>query len=119
VKKEKGVSGDGEIFLLLTAFISGFVIMALEITAFRIFAPYFGFSIFVSGTLIGTVMIALSLGYYLGGKLADKEGDPKTIFTWIFYAMIYIFVTLISYKLILSFFSGLFISGVIFSSVIL
>ena len=120
VKKiEKGVATQGEYFLLLTAFIAGFVVMALEITAFRIFAPYFGFSIFVSGTLIGIVMVALSLGYYLGGKLADKKGDPRTIFNWIFYAMVYVFVTLVSYKIILAFFSEMFITGVIVSSIVI
>ncbi len=106
-------------FLLLTAFIAGFVVMALEIVGFRIFAPYFGFSIFVSGTLIGIVLIALTAGAYCGGILADKKGDYNTIFYWIFYAVIYMFIALISYKYILSYFSSFFLPGVIISSLVL
>ncbi len=56
---EKGEKLEKEPFLLVTAFVTGFVIMALEIIGFRIFAPYYGFSIYVSGVLIGIVMIAL------------------------------------------------------------
>ncbi|MDP3733850.1 MAG: fused MFS/spermidine synthase [Nanoarchaeota archaeon] len=115
--KEEAVCGKK--FLFLTAFIAGFVVMALEIVAFRIFAPYFGFSIYVSGTLISIVMIALSVGYYYGGQLADRKGDQTTLFRWIFYSMIYVFATLISYKYILSFFSTMFMTGIVLSSLLL
>lgn len=60
------------LFLLLIAFISGLSIMAMEISASRLLAPYFGTSLFVWTNIIGIVLIALSLGYYIGGKLADK-----------------------------------------------
>ena len=58
-------------FLLAVAFISGLAIMAMEISASRLLAPYFGTSIFVWTNIIGVVLVALSLGYYFGGKLAD------------------------------------------------
>jgi spermidine synthase len=61
---------------LTTAFITGCVIMSLELTAFRLYAPYFGYSTYVWGSMIGVVMIALSAGYALGGWLADRSrGD--------------------------------------------
>jgi len=59
-------------FLLIIAFVSGFSIMAMEISASRLLAPYFGSSLFVWTNIIGIVLIALSFGYYIGGKLADK-----------------------------------------------
>jgi spermidine synthase len=47
--------------------------MALELVGSRILAPVFGDSIFVWGALIGVVMAALSLGYYVGGRMADRR----------------------------------------------
>jgi spermidine synthase len=46
--------------------------MGLEIVGSRILAPYFGNSIFVWGSLISVVLAALSLGYWLGGIVADR-----------------------------------------------
>ena len=58
-------------FLLpVIVFISGAVLMGLEIVGSRILAPYFGNSIFVWGSLISVVLAALSLGYYLGGRFS-------------------------------------------------
>ena len=54
-------------------FISGAVLMALEIVGSRVLAPYFGSSIFVWGSLISVVMTALSIGYYWGGWLSARE----------------------------------------------
>jgi spermidine synthase len=61
-------------FLLYTVvFISGGVLMGLEIVGSRVLAPYFGSSIFVWGSLISVVMAALSVGYYWGGWLSARE----------------------------------------------
>lgn len=67
-------------FLLLTNFISGMSIMALEITAARLLAPYFGTSIFVWTNIIGVVLLALSCGYYFGGKYADRNPNLRALF---------------------------------------
>lgn len=48
--------------------------MGLELLAARVLAPAMGNSIFVWGSVISSVMIALSLGYWLGGILADRVG---------------------------------------------
>ena len=61
--------------LKLQVLICGAVVMALEITGSRILAPYFGSTIFVWGSLIGVVLTALSTGYYVGGRVADKRPD--------------------------------------------
>lgn len=58
--------------LRVVVFLCGAVVMAVEIMGSRVLAPFFGSDIFVWGSLIGVVLLALSLGYYFGGKLADK-----------------------------------------------
>jgi predicted membrane-bound spermidine synthase len=52
------------------AFVSGFIIMAIELLAGRILAPYFGSSIYVWGSIITVFMLSLSIGYLLGGRLS-------------------------------------------------
>src|SRR3972149_3311108 len=59
--------------LYIVVFISGAVLMGLEIVGSRVLAPYFGSSIFVWGSLISVVMTALSVGYYWGGWLSARE----------------------------------------------
>ena len=54
-------------------FVSGAVVMALELVGSRLLAPVYGDSIFVWGSLIGIVMTSLSVGYFIGGRLADRQ----------------------------------------------
>lgn len=61
----------------LTAFLSGFVIMSLEILGFRVLAPHFGYSIYVFGTLIGLILFALAIGYWVGGYISRVNIRPK------------------------------------------
>jgi predicted membrane-bound spermidine synthase len=59
------------------AFLSGFAIMQLEILGGRMLAPYFGYSIYQWGALIGVVMSALAVGYWLGGRVGDGAGAAR------------------------------------------
>jgi spermidine synthase len=54
------------------AFLAGWAIMQIEILGGRVLAPYFGYSIYQWGALIGVVMAALAAGYALGGALGDR-----------------------------------------------
>lgn len=72
--------------LLVSVFVSGAVVMALELLGSRLLAPVFGDSIYVWGSLIGVVLAALSSGYYLGGKIADKRPDLQTLSLVVFAA---------------------------------
>jgi spermidine synthase len=53
-------------------FVSGAVVLGMEIAASRVVAPYFGNSLFVWGALIGVVLAGLALGYWAGGWFADR-----------------------------------------------
>lgn len=57
------------------AFVSGFIIMAIELLGGRILAPYFGSSIYVWGSIISVFMLSLSMGYLIGGRLSLIRPD--------------------------------------------
>src|ERR1043166_1070325 len=69
------------VLLNIVVFVSGAVLMALEIVGSRVLAPYFGSSIFVWGSLISVIMAALSLGYYWGGWLSAREPSYSRLLT--------------------------------------
>jgi len=73
-------------FLYLLAFVSGAGVMALEMLASRILAPYFGTSLLIWANLISVVLVALSLGYWLGGKLSDRYPFKSALFKIVFFA---------------------------------
>jgi spermidine synthase len=60
-------------------FICGAALMALELVAARVLAPALGNSIFVWGSVISVVMLALSLGYWVGGQLADRVSAARAL----------------------------------------
>jgi spermidine synthase len=77
--------------LNVVVFVSGAVLMALEIVGSRVLAPYFGSSIFVWGSLISVVMAALSIGYYWGGWLSARQPSYARLLTLLLIPGILIF----------------------------
>ena len=76
-------------FLYVTGFFSGMSVMAIELGAQRMLAPYFSSSQIVWTIVIGVIMIAMALGNVLGGRMADKHRDPKHLFGWLFAAAVW------------------------------
>lgn len=72
--------------LELTVFICGALVMIYEIIGSRILSPFIGASTYVWTSLIGVILASLSLGYWLGGILADKKPDIKILSFVIFLA---------------------------------
>jgi spermidine synthase len=90
--------------LAVLVFVAGMASMSLEFAASRILIPVFGSSIYTWGSLIGVILTGLSLGYHIGGKLADKNPNFLKLCLVIFSAGLYIiFIPFIAPTLTTSF----------------
>jgi len=73
-----------KIMVYITVFTAGMLTMILEFSGTRIIAPYFGSSLYTWTSMIGVILGSLSIGYWIGGKLADK----KPTFSILSYALL-------------------------------
>lgn len=78
-RKNRGILKN-KLFLYLTEFFSGMSVMAVELGASRLLAPYFSSSQIVWTIIIGTIMIAMALGNIYGGRTADKSPNPDKLY---------------------------------------
>ncbi len=81
---------SNKLYLYLTEFFAGMSVMAVELAASRLLAPYFSSSQIVYTIIIGTVMIAMALGNIYGGRTADKDPNPDRLYRRILVAAIWI-----------------------------
>ena len=77
-------------YLYLTEFFAGMSVMAVELGASRLLAPYFSSSQIVWTIIIGTIMIAMALGNIWGGRSADKDPNPDRLYRRILIAAVWI-----------------------------
>jgi spermidine synthase len=89
--------------LLPLVFVSGMASLAVEFGASRLLAPYFGTSLYVWGVLIGLVLIYLSAGYVIGGRLADRHPQAEVLYQVTAWAGLWIgLIPLVSYPILLA-----------------
>ena len=79
-----------KVYLYLTEFFSGMAIMAVELGASRLLAPYFSSSQIVWTIIIATIMIAMAAGNVYGGRSADKRPDPDILYRRLLIAAVWI-----------------------------
>ena len=65
--------------LEITVFICGAISMILELVAARVLSPYVGSSNLIWTTIIGVMLISMSIGYWIGGKKADKDPNINNL----------------------------------------
>jgi predicted membrane-bound spermidine synthase len=78
--------------LYLVVFLSGAALMALEMAGARLVEPHFGSTIYVWGSIISVFMLALSIGYWGGGRYADKSPKIETLGTILLIAAVLVMV---------------------------
>lgn len=90
-------------FLLeIIVFVSGALVMIFEIVGSRILAPYIGTSTYIWTSLIGVILGSLSLGYWLGGRMADRRPDLRILSAVLFIAAGLMTVTMLIQEFVLS-----------------
>ncbi|MCC8156269.1 MAG: fused MFS/spermidine synthase, partial [Oscillospiraceae bacterium] len=77
-------------YLYMTEFFAGMSVMAVELGASRLLAPYFSSSQIVWTIIIGTIMIAMALGNLYGGRSADKDPNPDRLYRRVLIAAVWI-----------------------------
>ena len=73
-KEEPEFGRADRLMLYATVSVTGAAVMMLELLGTRIIGPFYGVSLYVWSALISVALIALALGYYLGGLVADRAG---------------------------------------------
>lgn len=75
-------SGLGKWFIYALAFVCGAAVLALEIVGTRVLGPFFGVTIYLWSSLITVTLLALSVGYVVGGKVADRH-PTSSLLSWL------------------------------------
>ena len=101
-----------KVYLYLTEFFAGMSVMAVELGASRLLAPYFSSSQIVWTIIIGTIMIAMALGNLFGGKWADQNPEPDRLYGRIILASCWIALIPVVGKYIILAVSGLLIFSI-------
>ena len=100
---------NNKTYLYLTEFFAGMSLMAVELGASRLMAPYFSSSQIMWTIIIGTIMIAMALGNIFGGRWADKDPNPDKLYRRIIIAACWISLIPVLGKYVILGISGLLI----------
>jgi spermidine synthase len=109
-------------YLYLTVFIAGMSTLAVEFTTSRMLQTVYGTSNIVWANVIGLVLLFLTLGYFLGGKLADKRPFPHTFYQLVtltgFSSVFFLLLTSVVLKAAASAMAALQVGGIVSSLIV-
>ncbi|MBI5467235.1 MAG: fused MFS/spermidine synthase [Candidatus Kerfeldbacteria bacterium] len=71
-------------FYVTVIFFVGVSVTLLELASARLVAPFFGSTIYVWGAAIGTILAALAIGYWLGGRWSERFDGRKLLGSMLF-----------------------------------
>ena len=86
--------------IYLFAVLEGATVMAVELMSARMVAPYFGLSLYVWTTVIGFTLLALAIGYFFGGVIADKYRGPDALLWVLLIASVFLLLMHLSASLL-------------------
>ena len=82
--------GLGAFVIYVVAFVVGAIVMSFEMLGSRYLNPYFGSGIYTWASLISTVLASLTVGYFLGGWLADRRPSAPVLGVTVLIGSLYI-----------------------------
>src|SRR5881397_622552 len=85
-----GPSRASPALIYLVAFVTGAIVMSFEMLGSRYLNPYFGSGIYTWAALISTVLAALTIGYFIGGWLADRMPSARVLGVTVLIGSIYV-----------------------------
>lgn len=94
-------------FLYVTTFITGAIILAIEVLGTRIVGPFFGTTVFVWTSLIIVTLGALAVGYFVGGYISDKYPHGQILYSVILVSSIFVLAITKIYQWVLVHFDAL------------
>ena len=80
LQRDSAAEAASNRLLLPLVFVGGFTSLAIELAGSRLLAPYFGTSLYIWAVLVGLVLLYLTAGYFIGGRLGDRKPSPRVLF---------------------------------------
>lgn len=118
VSKKPNITSRSSLFLI--AFVEGFTVLGIELGTAKILNSYYGSSVTVWALVVGLTLLALTVGYYVGGLSSDKKNPAKTLFRNIIIGSLLVaFIPVISGNILSLWGANRFFTGLVLSALLI